>query len=111
MISLMKYTYIMEPEKVQKELDKLWSRYKEIINSEEPTWDEINEARSLLYLTGRVFCEQIAVEAIERRLHLLGEKFSLVEFLLSLIIISFPFRLKYSFNISGSGFASMCSLL
>jgi len=81
MISLMKYTYMMEPEKVRGELDKLWNRYEEIINSKELTWDEINEARALLYLTGQIYCEKIAVEAIERRLHLLEVNLSLIEFL------------------------------
>ncbi|MBU0929557.1 MAG: hypothetical protein KJ623_00610 [Nanoarchaeota archaeon] len=76
----MNYTYMMEPEKVQNELSKLWDKYQLIINKDNPNWDEINEARSILYLTGNVFCEKIAVEAIERRLHLLKEKLSLIEF-------------------------------
>ncbi|MBU0963404.1 MAG: hypothetical protein KKD48_05870, partial [Nanoarchaeota archaeon] len=76
----MNYTYMMEPEKVQNELSKLWDKYQLIINKNNPSWDEINEARSILYLTGNVFCEKIAVEAIERRLHLLKEKLSLIEF-------------------------------
>ena len=80
MIPLMNYTYMMEPEKVQNELSKLWDKYQLIINKDNPNWDEINEARSILYLTGNVFCEKIAVEAIERRLHLLKEKLSLIEF-------------------------------
>jgi len=80
MISLMKYTYLMEPEKIQEELDKLWERYKSIIDNDS-SWEEINEARALLYLTGGVYCEKIAVEAIERRLHLLKEAFSLIGFL------------------------------
>ena len=40
----------------------------------------MNEARSILYLTGHVYCEKIAVEAIERRLHLLQIKMGLIEF-------------------------------
>lgn len=81
MISLMKYTYLMEPEKIQKELDNLWSKYQDIINSDNSTWEEINEARAILFLTGQIYCEKIAVEAIERRLHLLKVKLSLIEFL------------------------------
>lgn len=81
MIDLMKYTYLMEPERVRLELDRLWKRYKEIIDFEGSGWDEINEARALLYLTGQVYCEKIAVEAIERRLHLLKAELSLIEFL------------------------------
>ena len=33
MIILMKYAYMMEPEKVQEELDKLWGNYQRIRNS------------------------------------------------------------------------------
>lgn len=78
MINLMKYTYIMEPEKVQKELEKLWNRYQEILKN--PNWETINEARAILFLTGEIYCEKIAVEAIERRLHLLKQKLTLIEF-------------------------------
>lgn len=80
MISLLKYTYLLEPEKVQEELDRLWNRYQSIINKDNPNWEEINEARSVLYLTSQVYCEGIAVEAIERRLHLLKNKMTLIEF-------------------------------
>ena len=81
MIALMKYTYLMEPEKVQEELNKLWNRYQSVINQANPNWEEINEARAILFLTGQIYCEKIAVEAIERRLHLLKVKLSLIEFL------------------------------
>ena len=81
MIELMKYTYMMDPDRISEELDKLWGRYKAVIDSKDSTWEEINEARALLYLTGQIYCEKIAVEAIERRLHLLKEKFELVDFL------------------------------
>lgn len=80
MISLMKYTYMMEPGKVRKELDRLWGRYQAIIDKKNPSWEEVNEARAILFLTGQVYCEKIAVEAIERRLHLLKNKISLIEF-------------------------------
>ncbi|MBU1204052.1 MAG: hypothetical protein KKG60_03220 [Nanoarchaeota archaeon] len=81
MINLMKYTYLMEPEKISEELDNLWNEYQQIINQENPTWKEVNEARAILFLTGQIYCEKIAVEAIERRLHLLKVKLSLLEFL------------------------------
>ena len=76
----MKYTYLMEPEKVQEELDKYRKRYQIIINQEKPTREEMNEARAILFLTGNLYCEQVAVGAIERRLHLLLEPFSLIDF-------------------------------
>jgi hypothetical protein len=80
MIQLMKYTYLMQPDKVKKELDSLWKRYQEILDNPNSTWEEINEARAILFLTGQTYCENIAVKAIERRLHLLKEKLSLIKF-------------------------------
>ena len=80
MIELMKYTYLMEPEKVEEELEKFWNRYQSIINQEKPSREEMNEARAILFLTGNLYCEQVAVGAIERRLHLLLEPFSLIDF-------------------------------
>jgi len=80
MIVLMKYTYIMEPEKVQEELDRLWDRYQEILKDPASDWENVNEARAILYLTGQVYCEEIAIGAIERRLHLLKEKIELLDF-------------------------------
>jgi len=81
MKDLMTYTYLLDNVKIKKELEKLWGRYNEIImDNLNPSWEEINEARSILYLTGQIYCEQIAVRAIERRLHLLKTKISLIEF-------------------------------
>lgn len=76
----MKYTYLMKPEKVQEELDKLWDRYQNILDNLNSNWEDINEARAILFLTATIYCEQIATGAIEKRLHLLKEKISLIEF-------------------------------
>lgn len=80
MIQLMKYTYMLETEKIKKELDKHWEKYQKIIHNKDASWEELNEARAILFLTGNIYCEEIAVKAIERRLHLLKEKLSLIEF-------------------------------
>ena len=80
MINLMKYTYMLEPEKIERELNNLWEKYQKIINKKDATWEEMNEARAILFLTGQIYCEQIAVEAIEKRLHLLKEPISQIEF-------------------------------
>ena len=81
MITLMKYTYLMEPEKIQEELNNLWEKYQDILDNPDSSWESLNEARAILFITGQLYCEQIAVEAIERRIHLLKEKLSLLEFL------------------------------
>jgi len=69
----------MNPDKVRSELDNLWRRYQEILNN--PTWEDLNEARAILYLTGNLYCEKIALEAIERRLHLIDKKLNIIDFL------------------------------
>ena len=79
MRQLLKYTYLMDVEKVDEELEKLWVRYQEILAK--PNWESLNEARAILYSVGNIYCEKIAPEAIERRLHLLKKPLSLVEFL------------------------------
>ncbi len=76
----MKYTYLMEPEKIEQELESYRKRYKEIIDNEESSREELNEARAILFLTGHIYCEEVAVGAIERRLHLLPGKPKLIEF-------------------------------
>ena len=81
MINLMKYTYLMQVEKIDEELSNLWARYKNIIDNPISTWEEINEARAILFLTGNIYCETIAVDAIKRRLNLLQSKLSLIDFL------------------------------
>lgn len=79
MINLLKYTYTLQIEKIDKELKKYWRRYQEIL--EKPNWEKLNEARAILYLLGQVYCEKIAPEAIKRRLHLLNKPLSLLKFL------------------------------
>ncbi len=79
MKQLLKCTYLMDVKKISEELEKLWVRYQEILA--EPDWESLNEARAILYSIGSLYCEKIAPEAIERRLHLLKKPLSLVEFL------------------------------
>lgn len=79
-IELMKSTYMMDLNKIKSCLWDLWLRYQKILNS--PNWEDLNEARSILFLTGHIYCEQIAVGAIERRLSSLNkESLPLNEFL------------------------------
>ncbi len=80
MIKLMKYTYILETEKIKEELEKLWKEYQKIIKKKDANWEELNQARAILFITGDIYCEEISVGAIEKRLPNLKEKLSLIEF-------------------------------
>ena len=81
MIKLMKYTYLLENDKISKELELMYQKYSGFLEKAEEVWKELNEARAILYLTGQVYCEQIALETIQRRLHLLKQPLQLLEFL------------------------------
>lgn len=79
MIRLLKYTYLLNTDAIEKELNRLWNRYEKILAN--PNWNDLNEARAILYLMGHLYCETIAPEAIERRLHLLKKPMGLLDFL------------------------------
>lgn len=81
MQKLLKYTYLLDINRIDKRLIKLWTRYQALIKK--PDWQGLNEARALLYLLGQVYCEQIAPEAISRRLHLLKKPLKLPEFFIA----------------------------
>ena len=81
MIKLMKYTYLLENDKIKRELDEMYKKYDNFLIRAEETWRELNEARAILYLTGQVYCEEIVPEAIQHRLHLLKNPITLGEFL------------------------------
>ena len=75
---LLKYTYLLDVKKIDIQLEKLWQKYQAILKN--PNWDDLNEARAILYLVGYIYLETIASEAIERRLHLLKKPISSVKF-------------------------------
>jgi hypothetical protein len=79
MQEVIKYTYLMEPEKVEQHLERLWARYQHIL--ENPNWIDLNEARGILYFLGHLFSEYIALQALSRRLPLLKEPLELPHFL------------------------------
>jgi hypothetical protein len=79
MEKLLKYTYLLDTERINEEVEKLWERYQSILSN--PNWDDLNEARAILYILGYLYPEEIAPEAIERRLHLLKQPINIDEFL------------------------------
>jgi len=81
MISLIKYTYLMQIDKIDEELSNLWDKYQRILDNPDSTWEDINEARAILFMTGNIYLEKIAPEAIEKRLKFLKKEFRLIEFL------------------------------
>jgi len=73
----MKFTYLLDIKKIREELSDLWNKYQKILNDKNSNWKELTEARAILYLTGNIYCEQIAVDAIKKRLPLLKQPLQL----------------------------------
>lgn len=78
MLDVIKYTYVLDTDKIDSSLEKLWNRYQEILSN--PNWEDLQEARAILYFIGKIYTENIAPEAIERRLHLLQNPISIFKF-------------------------------
>lgn len=78
MEDLLKYSYLLDAKNLDKTLESMWNRYQQILDN--PNWQDLNEARAILYIIGFLFTEQIAPEAIKRRLHLLAKPLTEPEF-------------------------------
>ena len=68
-LALLKYTYKFDLEKLSEAIEKLWSRYIQIIENENCTEDDIYGARAILYFIGYLYVENIALGAIKNRLY------------------------------------------
>lgn len=79
MEQLLKYTYLLDPAGVASELKRLWNKYQYILSN--PNWEDLNEARGILYAVGNLYCEIVVPSAVERRLHLLKKPMTLIDFL------------------------------
>ncbi len=81
MIELLKNTYLLDTKEIERNINYLWGRYQEILNKKS-SFEELNEARSILYFLGYLYPEKIALESLESRVKYLVPKISLDDFLL-----------------------------
>ncbi len=81
MIELLKNTYLLDTKEIERNINSLWGRYQEILNKKS-SFEELNEARSILYFLGYLYPEKIALESLESRVKYLVPKISLDDFLL-----------------------------
>jgi hypothetical protein len=79
-VELMKNTYLLRPEAVEKDMDLIWKRYQHLLDNSK-TIEELWEARVYLYMIGYLYPEKFGLEAIERRLKFLREPLTLKDFL------------------------------
>ncbi len=84
MKDLLKYTYLLDTKKIEESLEDLWKRYQRILGNKEPSWEELNEARAILYFIGYLYPEKIALESLEKRIRIIEPTISLDEFLLAI---------------------------
>lgn len=67
MLKILKKTYLLDNHGLKKEIDKEWKRYENVIGKKDPNWEELNEARAILYVLGYLFPEKIALESLRKR--------------------------------------------
>jgi hypothetical protein len=98
MKDLLKYTYMLEVEGIEASIEALWNRYQEILNDKQATWEELNEARAILYFIGYLYPEQIALESLERRIKYIKPEINLTSFLTAIDCKDKEILSKYSRN-------------
>jgi hypothetical protein len=79
-MELMKDTYLLRPETIEKTMGKIWRRY-QLLLDDSKNIEELWEARAYLYVIGYLYPEEFGPEAIDRRLKYLREPLTLLEFL------------------------------
>ena len=84
MKDLLKYTYLLDIKNIENEIARLWNRYQKILNSKKLSWEDLNEARAILYFLGYLYPEKIALESLENRIKIVRPKISLDEFFLAI---------------------------
>ena len=81
MINLLKNTYLLDVKKVKRGIELLWLRYQKILDNERSSWEDLNEARAILYFIGYLYPERIALESLTGRVGYVKPKISLDKFL------------------------------
>ena len=80
---LLKYTYLLDLEKINISIENLWKGYQNILNDKKSTWEDLNEARAILFFLGHIFCEEMALGSLEKRVKFIRPSISLDDFLLA----------------------------
>jgi len=78
---LIKYTYLLDNNRLAAEIEKWWRLYQRLIADKSCSWAQANEARAILYFLGYIFPEIVVCGSLARRVPLLRPKISLDDFL------------------------------
>lgn len=80
---LLKNTYLLKTQKIKKDIERLWRRYQRILKNKKSSWEDLNEARAILYFLGYLYPEKIALESLESRIKYIKPKINLDNFFLA----------------------------
>jgi len=83
MKDLLKYTYLLNTDRIKKNIERLWERYQKILDNKKSSWEDLNEARAILYFLGYLYPEKIVLGSLENRIKYIKPIISLDKFLLS----------------------------
>jgi hypothetical protein len=84
MKDLLKYTYLLDLKNIKKSIENLWDEYQKILGKKNLTWEDLNEARAILYFIGYLYPEKIALESLEKRIKFVKPSIGIDEFLLAI---------------------------
>lgn len=99
MLNLLKNTYLLDNKKIAADLARLWRRYQKILKNQNSSWEEMNEARAILYFIGYLYPEKIALKSMEERIKFVKPKISFDEFLTAVDGCDKKILKKYELNI------------
>jgi hypothetical protein len=81
MKELLKNTYLLKTKKIKKNIELLWLEYQKILNNKKSSWEDLNQARAILYFLGYLYPEKVALESLEKRIIFIRPKITLDKFL------------------------------
>jgi hypothetical protein len=81
MTELLKYTYLLDVKGVRRSIELLWSKYQKILDNKKSSWEDLNEARAILYFIGYLYPEKIALQSLASRIKHVKPGISLDRFL------------------------------
>ena len=84
MKDLLKYTYLLNTDRIKKNIERLWKRYQKILDNKKSSWEDLNEARAILYFLGYLYPEKIVLGSLESRIKYIKPIISLDKFLLAI---------------------------
>ncbi|MFA5431807.1 MAG: hypothetical protein WC319_02865 [Candidatus Paceibacterota bacterium] len=98
MINLLKHTYLLNIKEIKNNIELFWSRYQDILNNKKSSWDDLNEARAILYFLGYLYPEKIVLDSLAGRIKYIKPFIDLDTFLLAIDTNNKEILKKYENN-------------